>query len=264
MGNLIIGGAGIRTVAHLTPETRYWLERADILFTLIPDQEGKAYIQSLTAAPHRDLTSFYQADTPRLRSYQKMVTYILKTLQTETTVCVLFYGHPAVFVWPSLELVKVATQSGHGVQMLPGISAADCLYADLGIDPARYGCQQYEVTDFLLRPKQIEVTADLILWQIGVLGNFDTPLPGDDLDALPLLEQKLTILYGETHQGYLYKAAATPGTAPMILRVPLAQLSQSAISTLMTLYVPGKGVAALDAEMVAKLGVDIETVRVDQ
>jgi hypothetical protein len=33
--------------------------------------------------------------------------------------------------------------------MLPGISAEDCLFADLGIDPGIYGCQSYEATDFL-------------------------------------------------------------------------------------------------------------------
>jgi len=31
--------------------------------------------------------------------------------------------------------------------MLPGISAEDCLVADLGIDPASSGCQSYEAND---------------------------------------------------------------------------------------------------------------------
>jgi hypothetical protein len=34
--------------------------------------------------------------------------------------------------------------------MLPAISAEDCLFADLGVDPADHGCPSYEATDFLV------------------------------------------------------------------------------------------------------------------
>ena len=34
--------------------------------------------------------------------------------------------------------------------MLPAISAEDCLFADVGIDPAMTGCQSYEATDFMI------------------------------------------------------------------------------------------------------------------
>ena len=40
--------------------------------------------------------------------------------------------------------------------MLPGISAEDCLFADLGFDPAVRGCQTFEATDFLLRQPRFE------------------------------------------------------------------------------------------------------------
>ena len=55
--------------------------------------------------------------------------------------------------------------------MLPGISAEDCLFADLGVDPAEAGCQSYEATRFLERRPAIEPRAALILWQIGVVGS---------------------------------------------------------------------------------------------
>jgi len=35
--------------------------------------------------------------------------------------------------------------------MLPAISSEDCLYADLGVDPATTGNASYDATDFLLR-----------------------------------------------------------------------------------------------------------------
>ena len=79
--------------------------------------------------------------------------------------------------------------------MVPGISAEDCLIADLGIDPAVNGCQSYEATDFLMNARLIDPSSQLILWQAGALGDWTFQTRGYDLKALPLLVEKLLTLY---------------------------------------------------------------------
>ena len=75
-----------------------------------------------------------------------------------------FYGHPGVFTYPTDESIRRARAEGYHARMLAGISAEDCLIADLGVDPARNGCQSYEATDFLLNSRTIDALAQFILW----------------------------------------------------------------------------------------------------
>ena len=55
--------------------------------------------------------------------------------------------------------------------MEPGISAEDCLYADLGIDPGSVGCQHYEASQFMFYRRRIDPSAYLVLWQVGIAGD---------------------------------------------------------------------------------------------
>jgi hypothetical protein len=50
--------------------------------------------------------------------------------------CVALYGHPGVFACVGHEAIERARAEGIDAQMLPGISAEDCLFAELGVDPA--------------------------------------------------------------------------------------------------------------------------------
>ena len=80
----------------------------------------------------------YDEGRPRLEAYKKMVERILKNVKDGLEVCVVFYGHPSVFVQPSHESVRIARLEGFSARMLPGISAEDCLFADIGLDPGKH------------------------------------------------------------------------------------------------------------------------------
>ncbi|RXW25182.1 hypothetical protein EST38_g698 [Candolleomyces aberdarensis] len=85
----------------------------------------------------------------------------------------LFYGHPSVFVHPSHRAIKIAREEGYHAKMLPGISAEDWLFADLGIDPSVNGTTTYEATNLLTRDRPLNPASNLILWQVGVVGNME-------------------------------------------------------------------------------------------
>lgn len=57
-----------------------------------------------------------------------------------------FYGHPGVLVTSSQRAIAIAKDEGYPAKMLPGISAVDTLWADLGVDPSRSGCVSYRFT----------------------------------------------------------------------------------------------------------------------
>ena len=67
--------------------------------------------------------------------------------------------------------------------MLPGVSAEDCLVADLGVDPGEHGWQSWEATGFLLRGFRPDPTAGLVLWQVDGIGKLDWNLDPDPRGA---------------------------------------------------------------------------------
>ena len=139
--------------------------------------------------------------------------------------------------------------------MLPGISAEDCLFADLGVDPGERGCQSFEATDFLLRRRIFDPTSTLILWQIGGIGVFDFhSRPLWSRQGLEVLERALLGTYPAAHEVVVYEAVPYPTLPPKILRVPLAELASADVSIRSTLYVPPLPDRESDPEMRRALG----------
>ena len=52
---------------------------------------------------------------------------MLSHVRKEENVVGVFYGHPGVFVSPSHRTLALARDEGYIANMLPGISAEDCL-----------------------------------------------------------------------------------------------------------------------------------------
>jgi len=121
--------------------------------------------------------------------------------------------------------------------MLPAVSAEDCLFADLGLDPARHGCLSYEATDFLLNNRHADPASLLLLWQVGTVGNPIFRAQGCDLSGLPLLVKRLCRVYGADHEVILYAAAISWGGEPDIQRVRLSQLADARVTSSSTLCV---------------------------
>ena len=45
------------------------------------------------------------------------------------------------------------------------------LFAALGIDPGKVGCQYFETSQYMFYQRQIDPSAYLVLWQVGVAGD---------------------------------------------------------------------------------------------
>src|SRR5262249_23527725 len=158
------------------------------------------------------------------------------------------------FVYPSHRAIELARMEGFQASMSPAVSAEDCLFADLGVDPASAGCQSYEATNFLIRQRLIDPYASLVLWQIGVIGDRGVRDPETyNREGIDALIETLSQIYGPNHSSIVYLAAEWPIGASYIQPIPLARLHDAEITPLSTLYVPPKPQPPLDEEMIRRL-----------
>ncbi len=237
-GSLVIIGTGIRTVGQLTIEAIAWMEKADSLLYVVGDPIAEAVIKRLNPNGAASMAGYYEEGKPRINAYNAMVEHMLRCVRAGDMTVGAFYGHPGVFAYPSHESIRRARSEGYQARMLPGVSAEDCLFADLGVDPAVGGCQSYESTDFLANSPIIDSSSQLILWQIGTLGDWTFKTQKYDTKAMPMLVQRLAQFYPLSHPVTVYEAAMLPGTEAMIAQIPLYSLSEFPITAAMTLYIP--------------------------
>jgi uncharacterized protein YabN with tetrapyrrole methylase and pyrophosphatase domain len=256
-GSLTIVGSGIQAIRQIALESRQAVEQADKVLFLIPeDLISKIWLKNIN--PNLEsLSDCYVEGKSRLDTYTEITERTLKYVREGLNVCVVYYGHPSVFVDPSHESIKQARSEGYAARMLPGISAEDCLFADLGIDPGRYGCQSFEPTDFLLHRRKFDTSSHLIVWQIGLIGDFTKNPDRDNKASLAVLVDFLKKYYGSNHDVFIYEAVEYAICKPFIQHLPLPELVESAyVSYGSTLYIPKISVMpTIDYSMAHKLGI---------
>ncbi len=170
--------------------------------------------------------------------YEAIVEAMLEPVRAGGRICVAFYGHPGVFVRPSHEAVRRARSEGLAARMLPAVSAEDCLFAELGVDPATHGCASYDATGFLRRARNIDSTAALILWQVAAIDESRAVPAGEHGGNLPRLLERLLLDYPAGHEVVLYEASPFPAIESLVQRLPLGSLGGASPTPQATLYVP--------------------------
>jgi uncharacterized protein YabN with tetrapyrrole methylase and pyrophosphatase domain len=239
-------------VGQLTLAAKAELERADEVLFVAADPLTGLWLQQLNPNA-RSLNALYRSGRRRRDIYGEMVEEILAAVRRGSRVCAAFYGHPGVFVNPSHEAVRRAREEGFRATMLPAVSAEDCLFADLGINPGERGWQSYEATELLLRRHQIDPTAALVLWQVDAVGKL-TYDADPVTQGLHVLAEYLLEVYPADHEGIFYRASLYPIAQPLIERVGLGDLARREETPSATLYVPPLPPRSVDAETAQRLG----------
>jgi hypothetical protein len=137
--------------------------------------------------------------------------------------------------------------------MEPGISAEDCLYADLGLDPGTYGCQHYEASNLMFYQRTIDTAAYLILWQPGVAGDKSLAKFSTGGAYREVLVELLSQWYPLDHQVILYEAVTLPIQQPRIERIALSDLPKAQMDLKTTLVIPPATVAKANQVILDKL-----------
>lgn len=249
----MVVGSGLRAVAHATHEAVEWMRRADRLLHLVADPVTERWLQELSPRAE-GLRDCYAEGRPRAEAYAAMVERILAPVRAGELVVACFYGHPGVFVRPGHDAVARARAEGLAAEMLPAVSALDCLFADLGVDPASDGCACFEATDLLVHGRTFDPTCHLVVWQVGVVGELAYRGGGAaDPGAVALLVAALAPHYPVAHEAVVYEAAQYPVCPPRTERVRLDGLPAVRLTSLSTLYVPPAARRPADPAMLARL-----------
>jgi len=250
---LVFVGSGIKGAHHITAETIAHIRSADKVLYCVADVVIERKIRLLNENCE-DLYELYADDKPRRKTYEEMVEKSLDALAKYNKVCVVFYGHPGIFVWASFTAIQQARRAGINAYMLPAVSSLDCMFADIGFDPSRHGCQIFEATDFLARSRKPDPGASVIILQLGAVGDMGFRFRGYDRRNLPIFVEYLEKFYGQDHEVLLYQAAQYPVCKPIIRKVAIRDIAAANPTGITTLYIPPKILHSTDREMLSRLG----------
>jgi hypothetical protein len=237
-GALVVVGTGITGIGQTTLETVACLERAEKVFFLVTEPTTELWIRGLNRSAE-SLAALYADHKNREQTYAEITRLLVSSVRGGRRVCAAFYGHPGVLVQASHRAIRTLRRDGYTARMLPGVSADGCLYADLGVNPGDHGVQSFEATDFLLYRRSFDPTSELLLWQVGVLGE-PRAIRGATCrpERLRALVRVLRRQYPATHKVTLYYAPIFPSRPPIVKRVRLDRLPDVPVSPLALLYVP--------------------------
>jgi uroporphyrin-III C-methyltransferase len=185
----------------------------------------------------RSLDRFYAPDKERSITYAEIVEAIVSEAIAGANVCAALYGHPGVYSAVGHEAVRRGEAEGLPARMLPAVSALDCLFADLGIDPARGGLQAYEATSFLETGPPFDPGATLVLLQVGMLGERGGVPTGAVAGRFAELVELLRRQCDARCEAILYEASAYPGVAPKLERFSLGDPDPPVPGVLATLCI---------------------------
>jgi uncharacterized protein YabN with tetrapyrrole methylase and pyrophosphatase domain len=234
-GSLALIGTGIRT-RHLTPEARAEIGAADELLYLAAEPVHVAWLETLHPRA-ASLGRHYVAGRDRADAYAAMVEAMLAPARAGRRVAAAFYGHPGVFVTPSHAALARAREEGIPARMLPAVSAEDCLFADLGLDPGRTGCQSYDASHLLRRRPPLDTGALVLVWQISVARE-RRAVTEPSRAGLVALAERLLEHYPPGHEVVVYEASPYAAADALVERLPLRELGRHEVTPLATLVVP--------------------------
>lgn len=255
-GSLVVLGSGLAHV-DLTADTEAEVVSADHVFYCIYDRLTQIWISRLRPDA-LDMTVLYNPNADRFFTYIRMAEAMLHYVRQGKKVVAIYYGHPGVFAVPTHRAIAIARREGHTARMRPGVSALDYLVADVGFDPALPGLLTYEATDMLLRRRPIDPSLHVVLWQVGVVGEFGFSPEGFKNHGFDTLLDALEAVYGLDWEIVHYIAPQYVGIAPLIERHRIGDLrateSRKHICSLSTFYIEPMEAKATDPERSITLG----------
>jgi hypothetical protein len=252
LGSLTVVGLGIELGTQITLEAMHSIRRADKLFHMANPAAGR-WLEGLNPSAE-SLAPYYREGVSRQLSYSRMVERVVSFARKGVDVCLATYGHPGMLSFPSHEALRRVRQEGMTGRLLPAVSAEDCLFADMGVDPGGPGWQSYEATHFLLRQPRFDPYSALVLWQITSIGDRTYRQHPKPREGLEILVDTLAAHYSGDHEVILYHASEFPVSGPHIERRRLSSIPDAELPRFAILCVPPLGPAPVDPEMVERLG----------
>ena len=236
VGSIVCVGTGMTVGAHMAPIARSHIENADIVF-FAGHPLMEMWVSQMNPNLH-SLQVFYAEGKDRRITYKEMVHAMMTEVRAGKKVVGAFYGHPGVFALPPHRVIETAKNEGYAAHMVPGISAEDCLYADLGVDPGVFGSQHFEASQFMFYQRCVDPSAYLILWQVGIAGDKSAAKLSTGKAYRQILVELLNEYYPNEHKVALYECPTVAMKKPRIEWITLGDFADAELSLISTLLIP--------------------------
>lgn len=170
---LALIGIGMRGAEQVTKEQLRVLARSKdiVVAASIPDSIWEM-LRGFDARLH-DAGAIYFEYADRTEVYQKTAEMVLEIAAESGQTSFVQYGHPLVYSRPARLLIEACKHRGISVEILPGISSIDEIFCLLALDIRDRDLQILHAEHFFSKRKQINPEVDLMLMQVGLLGEHD-------------------------------------------------------------------------------------------
>jgi uncharacterized protein YabN with tetrapyrrole methylase and pyrophosphatase domain len=181
----------------------------------------------------------YREGDNRMNAYNMMTAKVIEAALDHPPVTFALYGHPLVFALPPFQILKVASLLELRVKVLAGISAMDCLFIDLKLDPGR-GLQIYEATDILLRQRPLQPDVACLIWQIGAIESQLYSVATNRPERFWRIKNYLLRYYPPEHKVVAVYSSTFPLIPSLLTEFPLGEIEAYAqeLHSGVTLYIP--------------------------
>ena len=176
----------------------------------------------------------------------QMAELMLREVRKGLNVVGVFHGHPGNFVSPARRALAVASAEGHETALIPAISAPDCLFADLRVDPGVFGCQILMASRVFAEDAIIATSGHVVFLQVSAVGDKGFSFTGYKNGKMPRFFDRLIDLYGGEQDAVYYMASVFPGTTPEVTVRPLSEYRSAEIQDTLgagMLYLPPRGMS---------------------
>lgn len=131
---IIIGTGNGNDLKSLTLESYWKIMKAKEIYCRI---DFEPIIQKLKEKKKEviSLTSFYKRYGSFDKTYKNMARFLIKEAREKGEILYLVPGHPFVCEYPTELVIKMAEQSGIGIQVLSNLSFLDSLFVDARFEP---------------------------------------------------------------------------------------------------------------------------------
>lgn len=256
MTEIYIAGLGIASATQVTREVEEAMRRSREVLYLDTGAATRQYIESLCPRVTALFDESYREAGARVNAYEHIAIRVMEAALDHPPVTFAIHGHPLVAAHPPFLVLEMARALELPVQVLPGISSLDTLFADLRFDPVVHGVQMYEATDLLLRRRPLLHDVPAVIWQIGPL---ETALHTQRIsrpERFQAFVDYLKLYYPLRHEAAAIYCSPHALLPPHILRFAIEDMGQHAeeLHTGFTMYVPPSiGRTVVDRDLAAKL-----------
>ena len=250
-------GTGISVGNQTTASAIAQIKMADVVYVAVASDMAMAWLKTLNDNII-NLGDLYAEDKSRVETYRQMVDVMVEAVKSGLQVCGAFYGHAGFFAWAPHRAIKLLREQGYQARMEAGVSALDCLVADLSLDPGEYGCLALETTQFLFYQQVLNPHCLVVLWQLGLAGDYE--FKGQEIDnnhrGLAILTKHLLSYYPPKHEVILYEAGVLAIERPRMEKIALEHLPNAKVCSLTTLVIPSIGLPPMDADVLKEFAID--------